>query len=266
MVNTKYSEAETEVFYDSEDELYRSFWDSEGSLHWGYFENLNSASPDEFLSACQRWNQYMLQRSGITKESKVLDLGCGNGNAAVWLAQETGCEVVGIDLSQVRIDNARDKAKSNPTLNLSFEKASATNLPFGDGEFTHVWSQATIYHIHDRHAALQEIHRVLKEGGTLLFDDLTTPVAQVSDMADRYVYQRLLFEPTFSQESYTEALSQLGLMVMEAKDLSSHLGKSYQLLSQLALPQYADLSAAYIKMCEAIEQQDLGWSFFVAKK
>ncbi len=266
IVNTRYSETETESFYDSEDTLYRSFWDSEGSLHWGYFENLNSASSDDFLPACQRWNQYMLQRSGITKESKVLDLGCGNGNTAVWLAQQTGCEVVGIDISQVRIDNARDKSKNCPTLNLSFHKASATNLPFADGEFTHVWSQATIYHVHDRTSTLKEIHRVLKEGGTFLFDDLITPVAEVSEMADRYVYQRLLFEPTFSQASYTEALSQLGLMVLEAKDLSQHLGKSYQLLSQLALPQYPDLSAAYIKMCEAIEQKDLGWSFFCCEK
>ena len=265
-IKTKYSETETEEFYDSEDELYRSFWDSEGSLHWGYFENLDSASPDEFLGACQRWNQHMLQRSGITKESKVLDLGCGNGNTAVWLAQQTGCEVVGIDISQVRIDNARDKSKSHPTLNLSFHKASATNLPFADGEFTHVWSQATIYHIHDRNTALKEIHRVLKEGGTLLFDDLTTPVAEVSEMAHRYVYERLLFDPTFSQASYTECLSQLGLMVIEAQDLSPHLGKSYQLLSQLALPQYPDLSAAYTKMCEAIERQDLGWSFFYCEK
>ncbi len=265
-VNTKYSETETESFYDSEDDLYRSFWDSEGSLHWGYFDNLNTTSSDDFLPACQHWNQYMLQRSGITKESKVLDLGCGNGNTAVWLAQQTGCEVVGIDISQVRIDNAQNKAKDYPKLNLSFHKSSATNLPFANGEFTHVWSQATIYHIHDRNSALKEIHRVLKEGGTFLFDDLVTPVAEVSEMADRYVYQRLLFEPTFSQISYTETLSQLGLMVLEAKDLSSHLCKSYQLLSQLALPQYPDLSAAYIKMCEAIEQQDLGWSFFCCEK
>ncbi len=39
MTKSKFTEAETEAFYDAEDSLYRSFWDSEGSLHWGYFEN-----------------------------------------------------------------------------------------------------------------------------------------------------------------------------------------------------------------------------------
>ncbi len=200
----------------------------------------------------------MLQRSNITNQSKVLDIGCGNGNTAVWLAQQTGCEVVGVDVSQVRIDNAKDKAKDYPKLSISFQKASATNLPFVDSEFTHVWSQATIYHIHDRVKALQEIHRVLKEGGIFLFDDLTTPIENISETGHKYVYERLLFEPTFSQESYTETLSQLGLMVLEAKDLRQHLHKSYELLSKLALPQYPDLNSAYIKMCEAIDKQELG--------
>ena len=266
MVKTKYTETETEKFYDHEDDLYRSFWDSEGSLHWGYFEDLTATASQEFLPACKRWNQYMLQRSGITNQSKVLDIGCGNGNTAVWLAQQTGCEVVGIDISQVRIDNAQHKARDYPTLRLSFRKASGTNLPFTDGEFTHVWSQATIYHIHDRTATLQEIQRVLKEGGTFLFDDLVTPVGEISETSRRYVYDRLLFEPTFSPESYTETLSKLGLMVLESTDLSQHLHKSYELLSQLALPQYPDLNSAYFKMCAAIEQRELGWSFYLCEK
>ena len=266
MTKTKYTETETERFYDQEDSLYRDFWDSEGSLHWGYFDDLTSISSNEFLPACKRWNQYMLQRSGITNQSKVLDLGCGNGNTAIWLAQQAGCEVVGIDISQVRIDNAQHKAKDHPTLRLSFNKASGTNLPFTDGEFTHVWSQATLYHIHDRITALQEIQRVLKEGGTFLFDDLVTPVAEISETSRRYVYERLLFEPTFSPESYTETLSNLGLMVLESTDLSQHLHKSYELLSQLALPQYPDLNSAYIKMCAAIEQRELGWSFYFCEK
>ena len=261
-----YTEAETEKFYDAEDSLYRSFWDSEGSLHWGYFNNLNSTSKDEFLPACKRWNEYMLQRSNITNQSKVLDLGCGNGNTAIWLAQQTGCEVVGIDLSQIRIDNAKDKAKDYSELRISFQKASATNLPFVDGEFTHVWSQATIYHIHNRPKALQEIHRVLKERGILIFDDLVTPIDNISETGYKYVYERLLFEPTFSPDSYKETLSKLGLMVLESQDLRSHLHKSYELLSKLALPNYPELNSAYIKMCEAIDKEELGWSFFIAEK
>ena len=34
----KFTEGASESYYDSEDELYRSFWDTEGSLHWGLFD------------------------------------------------------------------------------------------------------------------------------------------------------------------------------------------------------------------------------------
>jgi cyclopropane fatty-acyl-phospholipid synthase-like methyltransferase len=141
MTKNQFTEADTEAFYDSEDSLYKSFWDSEGSLHWGYFENLTEVSAEDFIPACKHWNQYMLSHSGITQESRILDLGCGNGNTAIWLAQQTGCEVIGVDISRVRIENAKSKAQEYPSLHLEFEKASATNLPFEDNSFTHVWSQ-----------------------------------------------------------------------------------------------------------------------------
>lgn len=266
MEKSRFTEADTETFYDGEDSLYRSFWDAEGSLHWGYFENFDDSQAEDFLTACKRWNQYMLSHSGISEQSLVLDLGCGNGNTSIWLAQQTGCEVVGIDLSAVRVSNAKALAKEYPSLRLSFEKASATNLPFSDNFFTHVWSQATLYHVHNRELALREIHRVLQEQGIFLFDDLVTPTAKLSQEAQQYVYERLLFEPTFSHESYAETLSQIGLMVFDSTDLSQHLQKSYELLSKLARPDYPELSLSYDQMCKAIALRELGWSFYRSQK
>ncbi len=262
----QFTEAETEAFYDSEDSLYRSFWDEEGSLHWGYFDNLETAKTEDFIEACQRWNHYLLERSKINGSSKVLDVGCGNGNTAIWLAETTGCEVVGIDLSGVRVKNAQEKAKNHSQLRISFEKASATNLPFADNSFTHVWSQATIYHIQEREKALQEIQRVLQEGGTFIFDDLITPTSEISPLGLKYVYERLLFKPSFSFEGYADFLSQLGLLVSDKTELSDHLNKSYELLSKLALEKYPDLSAAYKKMCEAITKREVGWAFYLCTK
>ncbi len=141
-----------------------------------------------------------------------------------------------------------------------------TDLPFASGEFTHAWSQATICKVPDRHQGLQEIHRVLKEGGILIFDDLVTPVKEMGEQARKYVYDRLLFEPTYSHSEYIDELSQLGLMVLESKDLREHLHKSYELLSGLAKSQYPSLSAAYDGICEAISAKELSWSFFLAEK
>lgn len=35
-MSSRFTEEETESYYDSQDAIYRSFWDEEGSVHWGY--------------------------------------------------------------------------------------------------------------------------------------------------------------------------------------------------------------------------------------
>lgn len=268
MNQSRFTEANTEALFDDQerDQRFRSFWDPEGSLHWGYFDNLANARPEDFTPACKRWDEYMLKQSGITSESRVLEVACGNGKAAIWLAQQTGCEVVGIDLSSSYIDNARRSASNFPSLRVSFQKESATNLPFENETFTHAWSQGALYHIPELSKALAEAHRVLKKGGIFLFDDLVSPVKEVSEATRKHVYDRLLFEPKFSAETYGDELSQIGFKVLQSKDLSEHLEKSYELVSKLAREKYPDLSAAFEKTREAIASRELGWGFYLSQK
>ena len=158
---SSFTEDVTESFYDSEDALYRSFWDTEGSLHWGLFDE---STGQDFLKACANLNEFMANRAGLLPESTLLDIGCGNGNTAMWLSRTRECSVAGIDLSGVRITNAIQALEEEPAPlrdRVRFEKASATDLPFEDGAFSHVWSEATIYHIPDKVAALREAYRVL---------------------------------------------------------------------------------------------------------
>ncbi|NEO98266.1 MAG: methyltransferase domain-containing protein [Symploca sp. SIO2E9] len=268
MNQSVFTEADTEALFDDRqrDEHFRSFWDPEGSLHWGYFENLAQAQAEDFLPACLRWDQYMLEQSGITASSRVLEVACGSGNASIWLAKQTGCEVVGIDLSSNQIDKALAKASNYPSVQVSFHKESATNLPFPNASFTHVWSQAALYHIPALDQALAEAGRVLEKGGIFLFDDLVTPVEKISETVRKYVYDRLLFEPKFSSKTYAEKLTQLGFVVLQQIDLSEHLEKSYELVSELAREYYPDLSAAFKKTQEAIATGELGWCFYLCEK
>lgn len=272
-MQSKFTETDTESYYDSQDTIYSSFWDPNGSVHWGYFDGTTG---NDFLRACDNLNQMMAERGQITDKSKVLDLGCGNGTTSLRLNEQHGSEVIGIDLSGVRIDNAKESLKSQSSevqAKVGFEKASATELPFEDGAFSHVWSQATLYHVHDMEAALKEAYRVLEDGGILVFDDLLKPQPNISPDAQKHVYERLLFDTPYNFETYQKALESVGFKVLNAEDLSDHLKMSYWCLSIMTrnkggehADHYEELSYSYEQTAAAVTKNEVGWGFFLCQK
>lgn len=270
---SKFSEAQTEEYYDHEDAVYRALWDKDGSVHWGIFEDGANMS---FLEAGANLNHVMRRRGRLNADSYVLDVGCGSGTTAIALCKLLGCRVQGIDLSGVRISNAIDSLDDEPDEvqeKVAFEKASATELPFADRTFTHAWSQATIYHVPDKVKVLEEVYRVLQPGGIFVFDDLTKPQPHIGPEAQKFVYERLLYDTDFSFASYQDALQAAGFAVLEAEDISRHLKTSYQMLSAAAARGNAEhrerfdyLTAAYRETALSVDRQEVGWALFVCRK
>ena len=268
-----FSEAETEEYYDHEDVVYRALWDKDGSVHWGLFEDGANMT---FLEAGANLNRVMAQRGQLTTESQVIDVGCGSGTTAIALCKYMGCRVTGVDLSGVRIANAIDSLEEQPgdvQSKVDFKKGSATDLPIENEAFTHAWSQATIYHVPDKVKVLEEVYRVLKPGGIFVFDDLIKPQPNISEKAQKFVYERLLYDTDFSFSSYQDALKAAGFEVLEAEDISRHLKTSYLMLSDAASKgneehreRFEFLAEAYRETAAAVDTQELGWAMFVCRK
>ena len=104
--------------------------------------------------------------AGITADMSVLDVGSGVGGPARFLAATYGCRVTGVDLSQPFVDAARYLTeRTGQSGQVSFETASALELPFDDGRFDVVLLQHVAMNISDRARLYREIRRVLKSGG-----------------------------------------------------------------------------------------------------
>jgi sarcosine/dimethylglycine N-methyltransferase len=104
--------------------------------------------------------------AGITAETSVLDVGSGVGGPARFLAATYGCRVTGVDLSEPFVDAARYLTERTGQSGLvSFQIASALELPFDDGSFDVVLLQHVAMNISDRQRLYPEIRRVLKSGG-----------------------------------------------------------------------------------------------------
>lgn len=103
--------------------------------------------------------------------SRGLDMGCGTGRQAVWLAEATqpDGEVVGLDISTQLLAYAAHKVKDSPHAGrISFREGDMIGLTFGDNTFDWVWSaDCAGYPAGDLLPVLREIARVLRPGGTV---------------------------------------------------------------------------------------------------
>ncbi|MCA0035539.1 class I SAM-dependent methyltransferase [Mesorhizobium sp. B263B2A] len=108
----------------------------------------------------------LAQLAGIEADMSVLDVGSGIGGPARFLAATYGCRVTGVDLSEPFVDAARYLTeRTGQSGQLSFQTASALELPFDDGRFDIVLLQHVAMNISDRTRLYREIRRVLKSGG-----------------------------------------------------------------------------------------------------
>lgn len=106
------------------------------------------------------------ERAGIGSGMHVLDLGCGIGGSARYLASARACRVTGIDLTPEPIEVATELTRRcGLSERIEFRHADAVAMPFDDAAFDHVWSHNVIMNIENKDGLFAEIVRVLKPGG-----------------------------------------------------------------------------------------------------
>ena len=87
----------------------------------------------------------------------ILDLGCGDGQLTARVAL-SGANVVGLDASPQMAAAARSRG-------IAVDEGSAELLPYVDGSFDAVFSNAALHWVRNQDAMLAEVRRVLKAGG-----------------------------------------------------------------------------------------------------
>jgi SAM-dependent methyltransferase len=92
---------------------------------------------------------------------RVLEVGCGWGELAEWIARETGAEVTAVDLSPRMVALARERG-------IDAAVADVQALPFGEGAFDIAVAAWMLYHVPDLERGLSELARVLRPGGRLV--------------------------------------------------------------------------------------------------
>jgi ubiquinone/menaquinone biosynthesis C-methylase UbiE len=99
-------------------------------------------------------------------EGICIDIGTGPGYMGLELAKITNLEVYFLDMDPASLDKAkRNVAECELDNAVHFVEADVTDLPFGDNFADFIVSRGSLWFWKDQVKGLQEIHRVLKEGG-----------------------------------------------------------------------------------------------------
>lgn len=106
-----------------------------------------------------------LIESSVVEKGPALDICCGTGNNASYLAKQ-GFACYGIDISPTAIDLARKKA-AREGVNCQLIEGNASRLPYPDSAFTLVFDRGCFHSMspEDRAAFISGLHRVLRPGG-----------------------------------------------------------------------------------------------------
>jgi SAM-dependent methyltransferase len=137
-------------------------WDGDEGAYWAdnaeRFDRAVAAYHGPFMAACR-----------IARGERVLDIGCGTGQATRDAARAAGPgSALGVDLSARMIELARRLAAGQDIENVSFEQADAQIHPFGAGSFDAAISRTGTMFFADPGAAFTNIGRALGPGGRLV--------------------------------------------------------------------------------------------------
>ncbi len=228
-----------EKYYDSAeaDAFYLNVWGGE-DIHIGLYQ-----TPDEDITtASHRTVKTMAgQLTGLTAESRVIDLGSGYGGAARYLATNFGCHVDCLNLSQTQNAlNRKNNLKTGVMDSIDVIHGSFEDIPASDVYYDFAWSQDAFLHSGNRLRVLDEITRVLKPGGEAIFTD---PM-QADDCPDAVlqpIFERIHLATLGSFSFYRSELLKRGFEEISVSPMLDQMRTHYARVGEDLQSQYHEI-------------------------
>lgn len=260
-----------QVYYDALTKLLRELFGHD--WHLGYW--LNAATAAE---AGERLNEIMTSRLPHRAGTRVLDIGCGIGGPACFIAERTGALVTGITNSQTGVLEAERAARARGLAErVTFQVAEASELPFPDASYDAIWSCEAIHNVVDKGPVVRELARVLETGGTVVLGDLFLRRPAAAPLLESLA--QFSFHLT-TADDLIALLQMYGVRVHESIDIGHHVGpKSPALCAEICRAKAARTPENTIErlildrtvqattlLADRFQAGEIGWGIWVGKK
>ena len=158
-----------------------------------YYDEMNNIMT---MGMIRGWHNFMMRKAGDITGRRCIDIGTGTGEIAFLLAEKAGTdgEVVAVDITPRMIELAQDKmASRNLPKEIVFKVDDALALDQPDGYYDLVTSGYMLRNVTDIPKALEEMQRILKEGGIAIVAELAQPRNRfIRFFYDLYIKHRVL--------------------------------------------------------------------------
>ena len=170
--------------------------------------------------------ELFVSRLELQSSGRLLDVGCGSGGPSLHVARLTGCQVVGVELSDEAVaEGIRRAQQAGLERRATFLQADASEtLAFEDSSFDAILCIDTINHLSDRPRVARDWARLLRPRGRLLFTDpvVITGILDSVEIALRTSIGYSLFVPGDENE---RLLADAGLTVVDVEDMTGDLAE-----------------------------------------
>lgn len=230
MITAEVDTREIQWHYDKLSNLYGLFWGNH--IHHGYWENQESTKRAQ-LHLIEQLVAFAEIKSG----SRILDVGCGLGGSALWLAENLGCSVLGLTISPVQAGIARRAVRrANLRERVQIEERDASRLQF-DPVFDAIWVIECSEHLSDKASFLRSARSTLKPGGVLAM--CAWLAGEDLDSADRQglvhqVCEGMLCPSLGDRRDYETWMRQAGFSNIRFQDITRRVEKTWDLCVQIA--------------------------------
>jgi len=210
---------------------------------------------------------------------KVLDVGCGTGGGAFYMARKYGVEVYGIDLSTNMIGIAQEyRSTMEPAVQhrCQFYVDDATTMEYPENFYDVVYSRDTILHIDDKLSLYKKLLSCLKPGGKLMITDYNHGDKEHSDRFKKYVAGRGYLLLTVEQ--YGDIIRKAGFNKVVATDVSSYMMEimtdelekfakiKEKFIIQFSEEDYDYIHDGWLEKMGRVSDGDQVWGFYTATK
>jgi tocopherol O-methyltransferase len=220
-----------ERYYDTTLDLYEELWGEH--VHHGFWDEGERPDADgaDRHTATDRLVHELVTYAGVPAEARVLDVGCGIGGPALYLAGALRCAVVGVTLSAQQAARAAEKAaEAGLAERAEFHQLDALSTGFPDESFDVLWAVESLMHIADRDAFFAEAMRLLRPGGRLAIATWSVRDGALSEDEQELVDQILKHQvmPSFSSlEKHERMAAAAGFTEVASVDWSRAVANSW---------------------------------------